>query len=90
MTSTKTPETAECRHCGKALKGTPYHRGGRAYDPATGSEAPACFYGGYVCSEQCDRAACLALESSFPGAGRATRLSCYAEQHVKSNWPEAA
>ena len=79
-------KNAICRGCGKVLDGKPYHLGGNAFDPDTGYKCRINHYGGYVCSEYCDRLACLALESSIPGAGQAKFLSSFSAQTVKTNW----
>lgn len=79
-------ETAECRYCRMELRGKPFCLGGRAFHPMTGEECKKNHYGGFVCSSQCDRHASLDLESSMPGAGEATRLSCYAQESFNNNW----
>jgi len=79
-------EVATCRGCGRALRGKPYYMGGIAYIPETGARAPANHFGGYVCSESCDRNACLEMLSSMPGAGPARRLDTPCEQSVRLNW----
>jgi len=48
-------------------------------------------YGGYVCSRRCDIRACVELEGTMPGCATVngySRLSCYAKERIKSNWPE--
>lgn len=63
---------AVCRGCGRVMEGKPYHLGGSAhFTDARGRRqtAKSCHYGGYVCSESCDRRACLALEQTMPGHG---------------------
>jgi ribosomal protein L34E len=51
-------ETAECRACGLKLVGDPYHKSRTlARHPVTGDVCSVNFYGGYVCSDECDRAA---------------------------------
>lgn len=84
-------EQATCRHCSKVLIGRNYCFGGVAYIPDAhgrpGKRAPINYYGGYVCSEQCDRATSLELEQSMPGHGRSQkRLGSDAERRVNSNW----
>lgn len=87
--SAPTQETAECRGCGKALRGKPYYMGGRAFDFDTGAEAKACHYGGFVCSRQCDHRACLSLERTMPGHGTGQQtLSCYARDSLRK-WGDA-
>ena len=61
---------AKCRGCGKALKGTAYHLGGPAYDPVTGKQVKVNFYGGYICSDNCDRTVCLTMSASIDNVGR--------------------
>jgi len=81
-------EKAECRGCGMILRGRPYCYGGSAYHPQTGERAKANYYGGFVCSQECDFRSSLRLEQSMPGAsGEISRtLSCYANDHYKNNW----
>lgn len=81
-----TDTQAVCRGCGKHLNGSPYHKGGSAYNPDTGDRVPSNHYGGWVCSESCDRRASMELESSFPGAGRSEHLSCHAAAKLRDNW----
>lgn len=64
---------AVCRGCGRVLRGKPYFMGGFAYHPITGKRCPANFFGGFVCSEQCDRKASLEQEQSMPGHGTTQR-----------------
>lgn len=80
------PEVATCRHCRRELKGKPYYMGGPAYDPRTNERVPVNYYGGFVCSPECDYRASLALESDMPGAGRATRISQQAQACFNRNW----
>ena len=79
-------EKAKCRGCGKVLVGTPYYKGGHAYDPKTMERCPVNFYGGYVCSKQCDVKICLEMSSSMPGAGEATSLCSLERQSGDRNW----
>ena len=79
-------ETAKCRNCGKKLIGKPYHLGGGAYDPKTMDRIPINFFGGYVCSENCDRKICLEMLSSMPGAGPAKHLDTPTRDQVERNW----
>lgn len=80
---------AVCRGCGLVLRGKPYWCGGQAYHPATDERCPANLYGGYVCSESCDRRALREQESSFPGAGQAVSLSRSATERLRANWGAA-
>lgn len=77
-------DTPRCRGCNRILKGThiPYWRDlqGKLH------HAKPCFYGGYVCSRQCDEKACIQLESSMPGAGPAKRPGTFAMQQIRRNW----
>ena len=51
-------QTAECRNCGMKLVGEPFHLAKNiARHPKTGDQCKINYYGGYVCSESCDRAA---------------------------------
>ena len=77
---------ATCRGCGRALNGKPYYMGGDAFHPVTGERCPISYYGGYVCSEDCDRRSLYEMESIFPRAGKAHILSTPAAQRLASNW----
>ena len=88
-TTTAAKEPARCRHCGKLLRGTAYMYGGHAYHPDTGKQCPVNYYGGYVCSEHCDRQALFAMESSFPGAGPCKSLTQGAQRKLTENWRQA-
>lgn len=77
---------AVCRGCGKVLVGKPYHLGGQAFDPDTKEWCRVNHYGGYVCSEHCDRRICLEMESNMPGAGPARFVSCFAAKTLQNNW----
>jgi len=79
-------KNATCRNCGKILNGKPYHLGGHAYHPETKEKCKVNYYGGFVCSESCDRRASLDLESSMPGAGEAKSLSSQASISIMNNW----
>ena len=84
-------EPATCRHCRRLLVGKAYYLGGCAYIPDAqgrpGKRAPVNYYGGFVCSEQCDRATALELERSMPGHGYSQKsLGSDAARRVASNW----
>ena len=81
-------EKAGCRNCGKIFIGKPYYKGGHAYDPKTMERMPANFYGGFVCSRNCDVKVCLNMSSSMPGAGKAYFLNSLERQHVEHNWSQ--
>lgn len=82
-------DIATCRGCGRGLNGEPYYKGKPAYHPDTGERCPVNFYGGFACSEGCDRHVLYEMESSFPGAGKATSLSSGATQQLRANWEAA-
>ena len=77
---------AVCRGCGKVLRGKPAYAGMPAFDPETGEQCPRNYYGGFVCSEGCDRRAILEQESSFPGAGKAVLMTQGAQSKFNANW----
>jgi hypothetical protein len=80
-------ETNRCRHCGTELTGKPYYTGNiYAKRVSDGREARINFYGGFVCCEECDFRACIAQESSMPGAGVARRPSQLAMRQISDNW----
>lgn len=88
---TCTDDTPVCRGCGRTLKGSPYFKGGRAFIPETGAAARVNHFGGWVCSRTCDHRASLQQEQSMPGHGNEQkRLSCYAAEALRRNWPEDA
>ncbi|MDA8251095.1 MAG: hypothetical protein M0Z28_18255 [Rhodospirillales bacterium] len=92
--TTAARERAICRGCGKPLDGDAYMYGGRAYVPhgpqddhrRPRREAKACHYGGFVCSEACDRRAHLDLEQTMPGHGGQTRLSAHHSEMISRKW----
>lgn len=80
-------DKAHCRGCKKELAGNPYYAGGYAYDPVTRESAKTCFYGGWVCSRECDLSACLSLERTMPGHGYGQREpGQLAMQVINRNW----
>ena len=82
-----TQETATCRGCGRKLDGKPFYMGGNARIPETGKQAKKNFYGGYVCSYQCDFRSSLELEQSMPGHDcTQKRLGCFAQERLDANW----
>lgn len=85
-------ETAECRGCGKALRGKPYYMGGSAYLPLSegGGQAKVNFYGGFVCSRGCDYRSSLRLEQTMPGHAGQERLGLGSEAYrrIVSAWGE--
>ena len=85
---------AVCRGCGKLLHGSPYFKGGSAYVMnATGGykhRARSNYYGGWVCSRECDYRASLELEQSMPGHGYSqARPGTEAMRRIESNWEES-
>ncbi len=68
-------ETAECRGCGMKLKGKPYHLGGPAYHPKTNEMCNVSFWGGFVCSDACDRESDQRQERSIDEHNRANNRS---------------
>ena len=78
-------ENAICRGCGKTLTGKPYYMGKSAYLD-DGKKAKVNFYGGFVCSYNCDYKSSKELENSMPGAGVGKYLSLMAAQSIKDNW----
>ncbi len=82
-------ESAICRGCGQPLVGKPYCYGGSAYHPITKKRAKVNYYGGYVCSRECDYRASLELEQSMPGHGDAqTSIGSYARTSLARNWDD--
>ena len=81
-----TDTQAVCRGCGKLLDGSPYFKGGRAYDPKTREAAKVCHYGGWVCSRECDYRATLTLEQSMPGHRGQARLSGDVLRKLNARW----
>lgn len=78
---------ATCRGCNRELSGKPYYMGGSAYDPKTRERCKVNFYGGFVCSRECDYKASRDLEQTMPGhTGRSQTLSCHAQRSLNNNW----
>ncbi len=44
------------------------------------------FYGGWVCSMECDRKATIAMRGSFPGAGPCRGIDPREEAELKMRW----
>jgi len=88
MGTKEVTENAECRGCRMELRGTPYYMGGSAYHPITGEMCKVNFYGGYVCSESCDRRSSQELEDTMPGHDSGGSLSCHAKNSLNDNWEE--
>lgn len=88
MSAVKDP--AVCRGCSRVLLGKAYHLGGSAYLPGPDlKNAKVNFYGGFVCSRQCDFNASLEQEQSMPGhTSGQKRLGCFAAEHLEKNWRE--
>lgn len=82
-------DKAVCRGCGLVLRGEPYWAGKPAYHPDTGVQVKVNYYGGFVCSRNCDIKASLELEQSMPGHGFSQkRIGPEAQRRVDHNWPE--
>ncbi len=74
----------ECRHCRSVL-----HKrsaSSEAFVPGTTDNAKRNYYGGWVCSRECDYKACIAMEVSWG----ARRQSCCpnkpAMERIEFNW----
>ena len=76
-------DTKFCRNCKTPIT---VSSTGYAEVVSIHKEAKWNFYGEWVCSERCDRQACLDLKSTMPGAGRATSLNVSEIQSIKNNW----
>ena len=48
-------QQAKCRGCGLLLIGMPYYQGGVAKHPETKELCKSSFWGGFVCSDGCER-----------------------------------
>lgn len=84
-------EKAYCRGCGRELKGRAYHTGGIAYIPETWERAKLNFYGGWVCSYDCDLRSSLRVEQTMPGHEASQQrlgLGSPAWISLKNNWKE--
>lgn len=79
-------DKAVCRGCGIELRGKPYWAGGSAYRLDNGKRALINHFGGYVCSETCDRRAYLDLESSMPGHGGQQKLDYQTSKRITEKW----
>ena len=58
-------EKAECRGCEMELIGKPYYLGGQARHPKTNKLCEVSFYGGFVCSVDCEREAVRTMNRSI-------------------------
>lgn len=83
-----TDTQAVCRGCGMHLDGSPYFRGGHAYHPRTGKHALANHFGGWVCSEACDRLAHLRQEQDMPGHGGQRDLDPHTSREISRKWED--
>lgn len=84
-------EHAVCRGCGKVLRGEPFYKGGQAFLPIPGRSIRALtnFYGGFVCSRECDWRAALDLEQTMPGHGYTQRTPiCYPPGYLDRKWSD--
>lgn len=69
------------------LRGSPYFKGGLAYLPLPkGDSVKACYYGGWVCSKECDTRACRELEESMPGHGWGSGISREIRKRLDQVW----
>lgn len=62
-------ETAVCRGCGRKLIGKPAEMGEPAFMPITLERVPRSYYGGFVCSANCERKVMKSVGGSMPGRG---------------------
>lgn len=88
-----TDTQAVCRGCGQRLNGSPYFKGGAAYVPradgSNGPQAKSNYFGGWVCSRECDYRASLELERDMPGHGHKQRQpGREAMARINANWPD--
>ena len=61
--------------------------GKHAYNPKTNEKCPVNYYGGYVCSRECDFSTSLELEQSMPGhTYKDKNISLEAKIHFENNW----
>lgn len=86
-------DIAQCRGCGRELDGRDYRFGGEAFVPNMPNKrgprerAKVNFYGGFVCSRECDWRASLRHEQSMPGHyTNQTRLGCSSMESFNRNW----
>lgn len=85
-------ERATCRGCNRVLIGRNYFFGGQAYIPrangAAGENARVNYFGGWVCSRECDYRSSLELEGSMPGHQGQRTLSpnSPAARSIERNW----
>lgn len=77
---------AVCRGCGTELRGKPYYMGGDAYHPTTGARAKKSCFGGYLCSEVCDRRSYLEQEQSMPGHRGQRDLDPNISRKIAEKW----
>ncbi len=87
----KDPEKAHCRGCRRELDGA--WNAVQAYVPArpgvaswNRTEARRNYYGGWVCSRECDYRAALELYQDMPGCGTAQKPERAALEKIERNW----
>lgn len=88
-----TDTQAVCRGCGQHLGGSPYWKGGTAFvkraDGGYKHAAKANHFGGWVCSESCDRRAYLQQEQSMPGHGFGQRsIDPNTSREISRKWED--
>lgn len=79
----------QCRGCRKVLNGDG-SQGSSVYDPTTKKDSKWNYYGGWVCSRQCDYNSSLELERSMPGHMGQRDLSPGSPSYksIQKNWPD--
>ena len=68
------------------LRGKPYYMGGNAYHPVTGRRCLPSHFGGYLCSEKCDRRSYLEQEASMPGHQGQCRIDPNTSRQIEAKW----
>ena len=86
MENSKKP-TFRCRNCKIELKGSGPHY---LVHPRTGERCRENFFGGAVCSKECDIEAVRAMELSMPGGGYSRNISLNRQQEINRKWDEVS
>lgn len=68
------------------LIGKAYHLGGTAYHPRTDVQVKVSHFGGFVCSEWCDRRSHIDQEESMPGHAGQRNLDPQTDRKITEKW----
>lgn len=78
-------DKARCRGCHRQLDGHPYYTGKPAYLPETGRQALSHYFGGWVCSANCERRVFEDMKQSGVWGSTEARLMANAYDRHEAN-----